>query len=256
MELVSAAFFFRNYTSLLGHLTGYPYFTSHFWSLSVEEHFYFLLPALLVFTQKKLRVPLLLLLTLTIVGHRYLALRHRPFDLIGHHTDIRLDSLLFPAMLAILVQPLRNRERFRRALELWPLLAALALLIVPVQDGASWKSSAIVVLFSLTVLGSVLNPHGPLGKLLESAPFRFVGKISYSLYLWQQLFFTGHFFGQYPLGLLNHFPLQLAATFLCAWASYHWLEKPLIRLGHRFAPSPIRRTTSPAGRSTQAAVTS
>ncbi len=84
-------------------------------------------------------------------------------------------------------------------------------------------------------LGSILNPCNLFGRLLESAPLRWIGRISYSLYLWQQLFFTGHFLNQYPLGPLNRFPLQLIATFLCAIASYRFIEQPMIALGHRLA---------------------
>src|SRR5579864_573540 len=40
-EVLSSLFFLRNYTSTFTHLqTTYPYYTSHFWSLAVEEHFY------------------------------------------------------------------------------------------------------------------------------------------------------------------------------------------------------------------------
>ena len=67
---------------------------------------------------------------------------------------------------------------------------------------------------------------------------RYIGRISYSLYLWQQLFFLGHFGPpDSKLALLQSWPLRLILTFACALASYELLERPLARLGHKLAPS-------------------
>jgi peptidoglycan/LPS O-acetylase OafA/YrhL len=50
------------------------------------------------------------------------------------------------------------------------------------------------------------------------------------------LFFTGHMYLEYPLGILERWPWNFIATFILALMSYHWLEKPLMKLGHRIAP--------------------
>jgi peptidoglycan/LPS O-acetylase OafA/YrhL len=50
----------------------------------------------------------------------------------------------------------------------------------------------------------------------------FIGKLSYSLYLWQQLFFHYSF--------IPMFPLNLIATVGLASVSYFLLEKPFLRL--------------------------
>lgn len=74
---------------------------------------------------------------------------------------------------------------------------------------------------------------------------RYIGRISYSLYLWQMLFFVGHSdFDVSTLGPLQHWPLNYIATFACAFASYYLLEKPAMRFGHRLA-SRFRRPTLP-----------
>jgi peptidoglycan/LPS O-acetylase OafA/YrhL len=66
---------------------------------------------------------------------------------------------------------------------------------------------------------------------------RYIGRISYSLYLWQQLFFIQHFVGGDPLRVWQSWPLRLVMTSACAMTSYYLLERPLARLGHRLAPS-------------------
>jgi peptidoglycan/LPS O-acetylase OafA/YrhL len=73
-------------------------------------------------------------------------------------------------------------------------------------------------------------------RLLELLPVRFVGQISYSLYLWQQLFFLdGHSPAAWPLARLQQFPWNYTAAFSCAIASFYLIERPLIRVGRRIA---------------------
>jgi len=88
----------------------------------------------------------------------------------------------------------------------------------------------------LLLLSTVLHPHTVAGRVLEWAPLRALGRISYGIYLWQQLFYNGYY--PYANGFLHHLqtrPWNLVSTLICATASYWLLERPLIRLGHRIA---------------------
>jgi peptidoglycan/LPS O-acetylase OafA/YrhL len=103
--------------------------------------------------------------------------------------------------------------------------------------GIFWEIAAVALLTPLMLLGSVLNPQGYLARALEWAPLRYLGRISYSVYLWQELFFVGHWHQvTAPLGILQTTPLRFAAVLACSMASYHLMERPLIKLGHRMAP--------------------
>lgn len=236
-EWLGAVLFFRNYTTVLGPDHPGRYFTDHFWSLSVEEHFYLLLPALLVFTKPKYRVRVLLLLAALVEIHRFLDLRTRSWGQISFHTGVRLDALLIPAAIAILVQSPQVRSRLQTWLRFWPLLLVGIIALFSVGDGTFWQTTLIVITMPLMVLGAVLNPGNFVAKFLEWAPLRFIGRISYSLYLWQQLFFIKHFYtAGYPLGILQSTALRYVAVFACAAGSYYLLERPMIRLGHKLAP--------------------
>lgn len=98
--------------------------------------------------------------------------------------------------------------------------------------------TVFVWLLPAIVLGSVLNPVNIFGRLLEWSVLRYIGRISYGLYLWQELFFTDHGFseGHRPPGMLQSWPLRLILTFWLAALSYHLLECPLIKLGYKQAP--------------------
>ena len=225
----------RNYTRILHlqDLTIQAYFTGHFWSLSVEEHFYVVLPALLLFFRGKARVPVMLAIAAAVVLNRCLQLRVRPYDLIAFHTDARLDALMLPAALAVAVRLTSWRVPIRSLLRWWILFAIAAVTLVASECGDGWKSLGIAVLMPCAVMGSVLNPSDWVARFLEWTPLRFIGRLSYSLYLWQTLFFTGHFYQLRPLGFLEMFPFNFMATFAIAMASYYCVERPMVKVGHR-----------------------
>lgn len=64
-------------------------------------------------------------------------------------------------------------------------------------------------------------------KVLNSAPLVFIGTISYSLYIWQQLFAYGK--------ITDNAVLSTACLFLAACLSYFMVERPALRLKHLFA---------------------
>jgi peptidoglycan/LPS O-acetylase OafA/YrhL len=73
----------------------------------------------------------------------------------------------------------------------------------------------------------MLHPQSLIGSILETRLLRWIGRLSYSLYLWQQLFLGSG---------MKMWPWKLAACLVAATASYYLVERPALRLGHRFAP--------------------
>jgi peptidoglycan/LPS O-acetylase OafA/YrhL len=233
-EILSSLFFVRNYTSSFTHFqTIYPYYTSHFWSLAIEEHFYLILPTLLVLTPKKWRASALLTLAIAVSLHRI-----TPNSWQSFHTDIRLDALLVPAALAVFLRITHNRERLAQTLRIWPLL--LLALLIPATYNLIPRTIGLLIawLMPLAILGTTLRPQSWFSRLLENPVLRYVGRLSYSLYIWQQLFLISHFGADTTrLGPLQSSPMNWLMTFSCALLSYYLIERPMIRLGHRLAPN-------------------
>jgi len=232
LELLSSMFFFRNYV-LAAQPPAY-WFTAHFWSLAVEEHFYLLLPGILVFFPRR-RVWVLGALTLAVMTWRFWLAHHTNIN-VGYRTDTVLDALLIPALLAILVNSDRYGPYLRRLLT--PLfLLVLAIMYVVLSRTRIPFNLAIL---PLVLLGTSQHPENLVGRILESAPLRWIGRLSYSLYLWQQLFFCDKWWnGPLPLGVLQQWPLKLVGLLACASISYYALERPMMRLGHRIASSGV-----------------
>ncbi len=236
-EWLVTLLFLRNYSSLAGPLSFDSNFLGHFWSLALEEHFYLILPGLLVLTRKRWRLPVLLSLAFLIELHCFFVLKSRLWTHVGFHTDVRLNCLLIPAIFAIIVQSGEAKEQFKRWLRYWPLLLILVAIFITYSNGKLWQITALELLMPLMLLGSILNPGGHLARVLEWRLLRYLGRISYSVYLWQQLFFVGRVYaGTYPLGILERTPLRYAAALVLAMSSYYLVERPLIRLGHKLAP--------------------
>ncbi len=237
-ELAECLLFCRNLPITIAHASG-GWYTGHFWSLSLEEQFYLVLPAFLVLVVRRYRARALGVLAVTVAVHRALVLGACPGGWwLKYHPDVRIDALLVPAMIAVLASSPQHRALFEKCLRFWPFGVVVFLCLVPFGHGFSWGMTVFIWLLPAIVLGSVLNPANIFGRLLEWNVLRYIGRISYSLYLWQELFFTDHGFseGNRPLGWLQTWPLRLVLTFGLASISYHLLECPLIRLGYKLAP--------------------
>jgi peptidoglycan/LPS O-acetylase OafA/YrhL len=245
----ASLFFFRNYSMLFAYLNHSPlplhWYTGHFWSLSMEEHFYLVLPAVLV-TFKRTRRWVLAGMAVAVALWRMILshVLHRDYQF-NFRTDTHVDALLIPALIALALYPLNpmtRSEAARKYILAWffPMFAAVELVLLNAKVPCFFALQAMVL--SLLILSTALHPNTVQGKILEATPFRWIGCISYSLYLWQQLFFGVNFAGSPPgLALLRKPPVNLLALLLCAAFSHYVIEKPFIRLGHKLASTPFPR---------------
>jgi len=79
-----------------------------------------------------------------------------------------------------------------------------------------------------------LRPSGIAGVVLELAPLRWIGRLSYSLYLTNNAFLPFQSIGiPISLGALQRAPVNVGAVVVSAAALYFCIERPMIRLGHR-----------------------
>jgi len=230
-ELAGAAFFYSNYWS------DRSWYTAHFWSLSMEEHFYLLWPALLaVLGNRRALLAAGILVAATLLwrpwslGHMY----PLPYPAL-QRTDMRLDAFLFASVLAILQQESERNLLARiltanwfRLISLTPLIAVWVLTLA-----ASAPATGTLVesaLLPCLLVSVICRPASWLFKILESAPLRWTGRISYGLYLWQQVFLVGRTATTLPTAAAIFLP-GVAFTFGAATMSYYFLERPLLTYG-------------------------
>ena len=242
-EWWSSLLFFRNYLPQHMIRPGWGAYTVHYWSLAVEEHFYLLWPGLLVLSRPKRAKWLAAGLAVAVACWRSWDLRHQFFErhvhglLFGSRTDVRLDGLLLGCLAALLLADPGLRAIFLRTMKTWLwcgcVLTYLGLQIVFRRHYYTIFESALL---AIVVATTVLRPQTWVGRILELGWMRWIGRLSYSLYLWQQLFLVPG--AARPWSWLQKFPVNCVLLVGVAALSYRFVERPLIRLGHRLAPPP------------------
>src|SRR5436190_875014 len=208
----------------------------HAWSLSVEEQFYLLWPAALLVLGRwgGLRVALAFIAAAPLVRLGLWTLVPAARDTVGVSFETVADAIAIGCVLALGREWLHRQPRYRQLLRsrwliLAPVVALLAGLLaeLPRLDflfGFTLRNVCI----GLCIDWCVTYPTGRVGRILNSRPLVFVGVISYSIYLWQQLFLNRH-----VVAAPTSFPLNLALVVLAALASYYVVERPTLRLRQR-----------------------
>ncbi len=241
-EFVAATLFFRNYLPPLLGPNGAGFFTSHYWSLGVEEHFYLFWPALLIFAGRKRALPVAVVIAILVAVWRhveawreimlYNAIQPTYFA----RSDTRIDSIMWGVVAALALSRPEVRAFVERYLSTIVMLAVVALYCAIVYRYGTRPTFWEAMIVPVIIVGTVLRPRSVVGRVLESSVMRWIGRLSYSLYLWE------FFFVYYPgvpttLGVWQTFPVNLIAAVGCAAASYYLVERPLVRIGHRLAPA-------------------
>ncbi|MGB9199759.1 MAG: acyltransferase [Terriglobales bacterium] len=247
-EWWSSVFFFRNYLPASWITRGWGGYTVHYWSLAVEEHFYLIWPVTLVLFARKRARWVALTLACSVAIWRTLDLHHHWFNrlisglLFGCRTDVRLDALLLGCLAALILEDDAPRSMFSQRFKPWMWWTAVASYLgvqfIYFVEGVRTYSIFESGLLALVVTGTVYGNNLPIRALLEWHPMKWIGRLSYSLYLWQQLFSLPQ--ARSDLAVFQQFPLNILMIFLCAWASYRFIERPFIRLGHKLAPPPTQ----------------
>ncbi len=250
-ELLPAALFFSNWWYIL---TDVPYFGSyatpnlltHFWSLAVEVQFYVVWPALLLLGHRFIKTKWILAAitaAMAVLSAMLMAILFQPGtdpSRVYYGTDTRAYSLLLGAFLAFIypsakmAQPKQNRTHriITETVGFCSLAAVLFMTHYITQSdnflyfGGMFVFSAV----SALLIAAAVSPSSLVSKVFSWRPLRFIGQISYGVYLW-------HF----PIIVLSNAlvprtrihvgltALQITASILLAAASYYFIENPIRR---------------------------
>jgi peptidoglycan/LPS O-acetylase OafA/YrhL len=192
------------------------------WSLSLEEQFYLAWPPLLALLGRKRALALAFTGIAACAIFRFFHWQQYAQTFVNQRTEVRIDALLFGCVFAILLERKLFRDWMTRH------AAVLSALAFPPVLWYVYRYQSLIpagesALLAVLIVGTSLSPHTVASRLLEWKHLKFVGLISYSLYVWQQgmLFIS---FGE-PLGAVF---LPLVATL-----SYILIEQPCIAFGRR-----------------------
>lgn len=193
------------------------------WSLSVEEQFYIGWPiVLMIILRLRCSWCWALAVAALVVLSRYAAVHLVGLKADSVYTLLRYDEMLLGCALA------QSRFRFPA----WVGCIALAtLLVLATFQGVrlSGNHAGYILISCITTM--VVGSAAQLRWLFANAPLRYMGRISYSVYLW-------HF----PIWVITANPwLTLALSLATAELSWHFVERPIMNGRHLRWLSPPER---------------
>lgn len=218
----------------------------HYWSLGVEEQFYFVWPLLLVLLAAIWRLSrrntavyvvgfgaaFVAVIAVSLAYCIHVTATHQPYAFFG--TPARAWQLAAGALLALAVPViLRWRSRTRATLGVLGLtLFGLSVYVLEESGSAdipypSWLAIA-PTLAGVLLIVSGTGPYSWLNRMLSVRPLAYVGDLSFSLYLWH-----------WPVLIIGYEALDsrapevslglVALAFALSVASYHLVENPIRR---------------------------
>ena len=227
----------------------------HLWSLSVEEQFYFLYPLVLWLIMKVIKrwLPLsahqrktttwiLFLLMILFCISAFVEVRFRGTIGQTYYLPLpRFGELLVGALLAIFKvhqsyktsaddAPSAESGKYATVLGIGAAIVLLLCLVLPFPTEMPWFPGLLALipcLATAAIIYSGSHSKGIIYRILATKPINFIGRISYSLYLWHLPILT---FGQYLNdGQLTMSGLLVASLLivLCSLLSYYFVEQPL-----------------------------
>lgn len=241
LEVWSCFLFFRNY---LPNEMG-SWGAGHLWSLSIEEHFYLIWPGLFAWLAHKSR-------STAATAASWLSIAFalwRIADANNHwtagwihvgenyRTDVRLDALFWGCTAAFALRDPKTRAQMSGRYLGWFFGVALVASVWFIIVNSPLSGVLLPILFPVLLLGTIANPQWMVSRALDSKGLVWIGKISYSLYLWQEIFLFPRW--ESPAAI-QKFPWNLPLAFLCAWLSYRFLETPFIDWGRSIASRIVR----------------
>lgn len=235
---------------------------NHTWSLAVEEHFYFILPLVLVAISKRWRTALPLVTLVVFVGCLAIRMRHyhSPMNWKWDYqaTHIRIDSLFFGVFLAFVSHEhpgvVRWIARHRALVLVAGLLLILPMLIFSLGNPfvKTFGYSFLALGYGCILMAVVTTEPGVgiLGRVVGSRASRvlaWVGLWSYSIYIWHVeltdllSYLAAKWGGAEAVWTLpwrySYCVIYLVASVAVGSLLGHLIEKPALAWRDRFFPS-------------------
>ena len=247
-DALSAIFYFANW-HLIGIRASYfnssiaPTILTHTWSLSIEEQFYWVWPLVIAVVMRFRRSWLFGACVVGAFSSAWvmnLFYGDRTNARVYFGTDTHVQGLLLGAAAAVLAWRLEQRisapsqTNDRRWLALGLVSLVGILVVVRYAEGNSpFMFQGGFFAFGLLVAALILSlrfaPTSPLARVFGWAPMAYVGRVSYSIYLWHYPVYS--LVTHYRTGIDGYtlFAVRLIATGALALVSYYVVELPIRR---------------------------
>lgn len=233
-----------------------------FWSLAVEEHFYFLWPLVILRFERRVLMGICVGLLIAAFAFRTVLVNNGFWVAAYQLTPCRMDSLAAGAFIAVAMRS----QRGNKALVTWgPKVlsaAGISLILLFVYRRGFMLSDRVIQMVGHTLLAIffatlisvvVLRSKRMLVLTLQSRALREVGMVSYGLYVFHTVFepelnsiapiawLAQNKIFEVPAALV-HTAIAFMVSFGAAWLSFRYFENPINRFkSHFYDKNPVSR---------------
>jgi peptidoglycan/LPS O-acetylase OafA/YrhL len=250
----SALAWFQNISFSTGYQfpsTQYSWTTGHLWSIAVEEQFYIVWPIMFYFFRNNFKQAIILLLTPILLAPFF-----RVIDYVNNENQgfgwlfptpqflSCFDSLATGCICAFFyfkytctIHSFYLKNKFILFTLGFLLILIPAILQKQYICGfftVPFANTSQNLGFAILLLQSIVSPHSIPYNILNKKIMKFIGMLSFSIYIWQQLFTTpSSAFLNQEIYFLK-FPWFLGCIFLISIISYYLIEKPFLVLRSKY----------------------
>ena len=237
IQFFGASFYLMNFSYFRNH--DFSWFFGHFWSLSVEEQFYLIFPFLIKKDVRSFKYSIFLIvfaLPLLCTLQHFFPELNKGFLYGFSHYFIKFQSIAVGCLYAILANGKRLDKGFvNSSKNIGAILCLILIFVLHYESFYSlesvYKNLVISIITGMLIIFSMF-PKTIIYRLLNNSILSKIGVLSYSIYIWQQIFTSGE---ESPIAAISAPPVNILLIIVVPFLSYNLFEKYFLKLKHRYS---------------------